>query len=109
DEEAQRRADEELSKALLASIEKVERIDRKIAELVARSAEAKGPSKKKLTEQINTERNHCFKVLKEMNLARAVIDRMIARQQELYEYLGNRSLEREHKLDVQQTRATCER
>jgi RNA polymerase primary sigma factor len=109
DEEAQRRADEEIARSLLASIEKVERIDRKIAELIARSAEAKGPSKKKLTEQIAAERNHCFKVLKDMNLARSVIDRMIARHEELYEYIGNRGLEREHKLDVQQTRATREK
>jgi RNA polymerase primary sigma factor len=109
DEESLRKADEELGKSLLRSVEKISRVEQKIAELAAQGAGITGPAKRKIEAQIAAERVHCFEILKGMNLATNVIDRMIARQQEVFEYLGNRALEREHRLDVQQTRATCER
>ncbi|HEX4339679.1 MAG TPA: RNA polymerase sigma factor RpoD [Polyangiaceae bacterium] len=109
DEETQRKADEELGKALLRTIDKIARIDQKIAQLATESAEATGPAKKKIEQQIVAERTAAFDILKVMGLSNNVIDKMIAKQQELYELLGNRSLERAHKLDVQGTKATCEK
>ncbi len=109
DEEAQRKIDEELGKSLLRTIDKVARIDQKLTQLAAESAEATGPAKKKIEAQIAAERAACFEILKGMNLAPGVIDRMIARQQELFELLGNRAQERANRVDVAQTRATCER
>jgi RNA polymerase primary sigma factor len=108
DEEAQRKADEDLAKGVLRTVDKVARIEQKIAELGAESAGQTGPAKKKVDAQIAAERASCCELLRGMNLSSTVVDRMIARQQELYELIGNRAEERAHRLDVQQTRAICE-
>ena len=62
DEEAQRKADEDLAKNLLRTIDKVARIEQKINELAAECAELTGPAKKKVEAQIAAERTSCFEM-----------------------------------------------
>jgi len=109
DPDAQQEIDEEANRALLRSIDKLAQLDRSISALLVRRAAATGPSRQAIDKEIAAERAECFNLLKQMNLGKSVIDRMIARQKELYDFIGNRALEREHHVDVQQTRATCSR
>jgi RNA polymerase primary sigma factor len=98
--------EETASHALLEAIDDVARIERKIQALLAERATAVKPKKQDVDKALAARRAELFAKLKKMNLGKKVIGRLILRQEELHSFIGNKALEREHGIDVQETRAT---
>jgi RNA polymerase primary sigma factor len=94
---------------LIDSIDSVVRVDRKARALLDTRKAAALPRKKQIDKEVALHRAECVETLKKMHLGKKVIDRMVLRQKEIYSFVGNRALEREHGVDVEEAKRTYER
>jgi RNA polymerase primary sigma factor len=109
-EEEQQEVDyERETRELVAAIDKVRELDRGIAVLLEERHNSPRPRQHQIDREIAGIRQECQKAFERMKLGRKVIARMVQRQKELYALIGNKAAEREHGIDVSQTRATYER
>ncbi len=110
DAEGDDEADDAREKArVLAALEEVALLEGRLATLLAERGLAKKGDRSRFDRQILELRAERLTVLKDMNLGRAVIDRLVDKQKELYRCIGDKVLERENGVDVPETRATYAR
>jgi RNA polymerase primary sigma factor len=101
--------EEEAQRKLLESIDSIIDLEQKVAVLLASRAGAPKPKKREVDKEIEAHRTDETDRLRRMNLHKRIIDRLIARQKELYGFIGDADLEREHGIDVEHSKATYER
>lgn len=109
EEEQQEVSQEREIESLLLAVDKVKAFDRSIALLLEERQNSARPRQHQIDKEIAGVRVECQKVFERMKLGKKVIARMVAKHKELYSLIGNKAVEREHHIDVQQTRATYER
>jgi RNA polymerase primary sigma factor len=109
EEEQQEVSQEREIEGLLHAIDKIKELDRNISALQEERQNSARPRQHQIDKEIAAVRVECQKVFEKMKLGKKVIARMVAKHKELYSLIGNKAVEREHGIDVQQTRATYER
>jgi RNA polymerase primary sigma factor len=98
--------EEQASSDLLRSIEKIKRIERKVDGLRAERSTATRKRKTELDRATDTKRAECAAILSRMNLSRAVVDRIVLKQKELYSLLDDKDAVVDRGIDTRETRAT---
>jgi RNA polymerase primary sigma factor len=93
----------------LESINKIGRLERKAEVLLEGRTGAPAARRKTVDKAIAEIRRDQLQVLKEMNLGKKVIARLVAKQKELHDLAGTNELERESGIDARQARATYAR
>jgi RNA polymerase primary sigma factor len=101
--------EEQVQAKLLDSIDGVAQLQKQVEELVAARVGAPKPRKREIDKQVEAYRTDAFDRLQLMNLHKKIIERLIAKQKELYGFIGDAELEREHDIDVEQSKKTYER
>jgi RNA polymerase primary sigma factor len=94
---------------VLAAINKIRQLERKLQVLLDERASADVARRQKLDKKAADVRQQRLDVLKDLRLGKKVIARLIARQRELYEAAGTKGFEREAGIDARQARATYAR
>jgi RNA polymerase primary sigma factor len=94
---------------LIQAIESVVRLDKKAKALLDTRKAAAVPRKRQIDKEIAQLRAEGLETLKKMHLGKKIIERMVTRQKELHSFVGNKALEREHGVDVEEAKKTYER
>jgi RNA polymerase primary sigma factor len=90
---------------LLESINEISRLERKADALLEGRKAAPAGRRKDADKAMSEIRQDQLRVLKEMNLGKKVIARLVARQKELHDLAGTGEFEREAGVDARQARA----
>jgi RNA polymerase primary sigma factor len=101
--------EEAATNRLLESVEKVARLAEQAAVLREERRAATAPRKKEIDKELAAKSAESLETLERMNLAKKIINRMIAKQNELHASTGEDGAEREQRADVKEARATYER
>ena len=94
---------------ILCQMGELERLDRQISALLAEQSAPGFARKRQNAKDVGTARAQAVKMLKEMKLGRQTIDRIVTRRKRLHSAASEHEPGRDHRRDVQQNGATCER